>query len=60
NSVVKKRIANFSTFIFVNIDVMSKDKDGNTALHIAANENNVAHLKLLLDNGADIDSVNNE
>src|SRR5512135_1370488 len=37
-------------------DVRARDKDGRTPLHVAASDGNEAHLRVLLDHGADIDA----
>ncbi|RWS23760.1 E3 ubiquitin-protein ligase MIB2-like protein [Leptotrombidium deliense] len=42
------------------VDINAEDKDGNNAIHIAANANQVEVLKLLLENGAEVNAINND
>ncbi|RWS19765.1 E3 ubiquitin-protein ligase MIB2-like protein, partial [Leptotrombidium deliense] len=43
-----------------NVDINSKDEDGNSAIHRAVKENKVDVLKLLLENEANINAINKE
>lgn len=42
------------------VDINAKDKDGNTALLIAAKGENIENMRLLLSKGADVNAQNND
>lgn len=55
---LKKRLAELSENSFENIN--SKDENGNTALHSAAELSSAKTVKLLIEKGADVNSKNNQ